>query len=82
MNGKLVFSFGACEPEPVLNLGWFNAPASRGMADAHQGVRTYNGPEEVMYRTPRYTEINVIDNYAPTAKADVAIVDADGKPGG
>ena len=40
----------------------------------------YNGPEEVMYRTPRYTEINVIDNYAPTAKADVAIVDADGKP--
>lgn len=40
----------------------------------------YNGPEEVMYRTPRYTEINVIDNYAPTAKADVTIVDADGKP--
>ena len=33
-----------------------------------------------MYRTPRYTEINVIDNYAPTAKADVTIVDADGKP--
>ena len=40
----------------------------------------YNGPEEVMYRTPRYTEINVIDNYAATAKADVTIVDADGKP--
>ena len=31
---------------------------------------------QVMYRTPRYTEINVIDNYAPTAKADVTIVDA------
>lgn len=25
------YFFGACEPEPVLNLGWFNAPASRGM---------------------------------------------------
>ena len=22
---------GACEPEPVLDLGWFNAPASRGL---------------------------------------------------
>ena len=24
------YFLGACEPEPVLNLGWFNAPASRG----------------------------------------------------
>ncbi len=29
-DGKWYF-LGACEPEPVLNLGWFNAPASRGM---------------------------------------------------
>ena len=71
---------GACEPEPVLNLGWFNAPASRGMLMHTKVFGRYNGPEEVMYRTPRYTEINVIDNYAPTAKADVTIVDADGKP--
>ena len=35
---------------------------------------------DVYKRQPRYTEINVIDNYAPTAKADVTIVDADGKP--
>lgn len=34
----------------------------------------YNGPEEVMYETPNYTEINVIDNYAPTAKAEVTVV--------
>ncbi len=30
MDGKWYF-LGACEPEPILNLGWFNAPASRGM---------------------------------------------------
>ena len=29
-DGKWWF-LGACEPEPVLNLGWFNAPASRAM---------------------------------------------------
>ena len=78
-DGKWYF-LGACEPEPVLNLGWFNAPASRGMLMHTKVFGRYNGPEEVMYRTPRYTEINVIDNYAPTAKADVTIVDADGKP--
>ena len=81
VDGKWYF-LGACEPEPVLNLGWFNAPASRGMLMHTKVFGRYNGPEEVMYRTPRYTEINVIDNYAPTAKADVAIVDADGQTGG
>ncbi len=34
-DGKWYF-LGACEPEPVLNLGWFNAPASRGNADAYK----------------------------------------------
>ncbi len=79
VDGKWYF-LGACEPEPVLNLGWFNAPASRGMLMHTKVFGRYNGPEEVMYRTPRYTEINVIDNYAPTAKAHVTVVDTEGKP--
>ena len=33
-----------------------------------------------MLETPNYTEINVIDNYAPTAKAIVTVTDADGQP--
>lgn len=78
VDGKWHF-LGACEPEPVLDLGWFNAPASRGMLMHTKVFGRYNGPEEVMYRTPNYTEINVIDNYAPTAKAEVAVVDAEGK---
>lgn len=79
VDGKWHF-LGACEPEPVLDLGWFNAPASRGMLMHTKVFGRYNGPEEVMYQTPNYTEINVIDNYAPTAKANVEVVDADGKP--
>ncbi|WP_455671543.1 transglutaminase domain-containing protein [Phocaeicola sp.] len=79
VDGKWYF-LGACEPEPVLNLGWFNAPASRGMLMHTKVFGRYNGPEEVMYQTPNYTEINVIDNYAPTAKAYVTVVDAEGKP--
>lgn len=40
----------------------------------------YEGAEEVMSVTPTYTEINVIGNYAPTAKASVTVVDAGGVP--
>lgn len=78
-DGKWYF-LGACEPEPVLNLGWFNAPASRGMLMHTKVFGRYNGPEEIMLETPNYTEINVIDNYAPTAKAVVTVTDPEGKP--
>lgn len=71
---------GACEPEPVLDLGWFNAPASRGMLMHTKVFGRYNGPEEKMVETPRFTEINVIDNYTTSAKAGVTIVDANQKP--
>lgn len=78
-DGKWYF-LGACEPEPVLNLGWFNAPASRGMLMHTKVFGRYEGAEEVMSVTPNYTEINVIDNYAPTAKALVLVKDELGNP--
>ena len=78
-DGKWYF-LGACEPEPVLNLGWFNESASRGMLMHTKAFGNYDGPEEVMSVTPCYTEINVIDHYAPTAQVMVRVVDAKGKP--
>ena len=71
---------GACEPEPVLDLGWFNESASRGMLMHTKVFGDYDGPEEVMSRTACYTEINVIDHYAPTSKVTVAVTGEDGKP--
>ncbi len=71
---------GACEPEPVLDLGWFNAPASRGMLMHTKVFGRYNGPEEVMSRTSGYTEINVIDNYAPAVQATITVLSADHQP--
>lgn len=79
VNGQWHF-LGACEPEPVLDLGWFNAPASRGMLMHTKAFGCYNGPEEVMSKTPCYTEINVTDNYAPTALSVVQVVDEKGAP--
>ena len=55
---------GACEPEPVLDLGWFNAPASRAMLMHTKVFGRYDGPEEVVLESPNYTEVNLIDNYA------------------
>lgn len=72
---------GACEPEPVLDLGWFNAPASRGMLMHTNVFGRYDGPEEIVRETPNYTEINVIEHYAPeSASVEVTVVDKEGKP--
>ncbi len=71
---------GACEPEPVLDLGWFNAPASRAMLMHTKVFGRYDGPEEVVLESPNYTEINLIDHYATTARADFRVVDAAGAP--
>ena len=40
----------------------------------------YDGPEEVVLESPNYTEVNLIDHYATTARADFRVVDAAGKP--
>ena len=74
------FFLGACEPEPVLNLGWFNAPASRAMLMHTRAFGDYRGPEEVMLRTSCLTEINLIDNYGSSARIDFRIVDGEGNP--
>lgn len=71
---------GACEPEPVLDLGWFNAPASRGMLMHTKVFGYYQGPEDVMRRTANYTEINIIGNYAKFAPLTVTVVDNQQKP--
>lgn len=78
-DGKWYF-LGACEPEPVLNLGWFNAPASRAMLMHTRAFGSYNGPEEVLQRTNNFTEINLTSNYAPTAEVKFVVKDTDGKP--
>ena len=79
VDGRWYF-FGACEPEPALNLAWFNAPAYRGMLMHTKVFGYYDGPEDVMERTACYTEINVIDNYAPTGHTTITVKGTDGKP--
>lgn len=79
VGGKWHF-MGACEPEPVLDLGWFNSSVSRAML-LHTKVfgHSYDGPEDVISRTSAYTEINCVDSYIPSRRTTVTVRDTDGK---
>lgn len=79
VNGGWHF-MGACEPEPVLDLGWFNSSVSRAMLLHTKAFGNYEGPEDVISRTAAYTEINVIKNYVDTRRTSVTVVDEDGNP--
>ena len=74
------YYLGACEPDAVLNSGWFGAPASRGLLMHTKVFGRYDGPEEKVMEGPNFTEINLIDNYAETARAEFKVVDTDGDP--
>lgn len=79
VDGRWSF-LGACEPEPELNVAWFNEPAARAMLMHTRVYGDYHGPEDVIQRTECYTEINVVGNYAPVRQSVVRVVDTDGKP--
>ena len=74
------YFLGACEPEPVLNLGWFNSPASRGMLMHARVFGPYEGKEEILSRADGITDINVTDHYAPVDTLWVSVTDPTGKP--
>ncbi|MDE6022695.1 MAG: transglutaminase-like domain-containing protein, partial [Muribaculaceae bacterium] len=78
-DGKWYF-LGACEPEPILNLGWFNAPASRGMLMHARVFGNYSGGEEQLDKIEGITFINVTDNYAPVDTITVTALYPDNSP--
>lgn len=79
VDGQWYF-LGACEPEPVLNMAWFNEPVARGMLMHTRVFGRYPGPEEIMETTDCFTEVNVTANYAPTAPLTVFVQNEDGNP--
>ena len=71
---------GACEPEPELDVAWFNEPAARAMLMHTRVYGDYHGPEDVIQRTECFTEINVVETYAPVRRSVVTVTDTDGNP--
>ncbi len=72
------YFLGACEPEPVLNYGWFREAATRTMLVHARVYGKYEGDEEVNVHTSQYDDINVVDRYANTYKQYIKVVDKNG----
>jgi transglutaminase-like putative cysteine protease len=71
---------GACEPEPVLDVAWFTAPAKRAMMVHTNVFGKYTGQEEKNVDRAMYSTINLLSNYTDIREAKVQITDAEGKP--
>ncbi|MCQ2327506.1 MAG: transglutaminase domain-containing protein [Bacteroidales bacterium] len=78
IDGQWYF-LGACEPEAKLNVAWFTAPAKRAMMVHTTVFGKYNGKEETNFVADKYSKINLLENYAPTKKIAVSVVDEKGK---
>lgn len=77
-DGKWYY-IGACEPEAVLNTGWFDAPAARALLMHTKVFGDYQSQDSVISKTDCYTEINVTANYADMAPVKVSVVSAQGE---
>lgn len=72
--------FGACEPEPVLNRGWFDLPASKAMLVHARTFGAALGQQEVIGRTGGVTYYNATAHYAETAEVVFCCVDEADRP--
>ncbi|MCW3788891.1 transglutaminase-like domain-containing protein [Plebeiibacterium sediminum] len=72
------YFLGACEPDPELDMGWFAGPATRAMLLHSRVFGDYTTTDDVVARTSKYTELNVIPDYAPTKRLYVKVKDPEG----
>ncbi|MDR2293258.1 MAG: transglutaminase domain-containing protein [Prevotellaceae bacterium] len=69
---------GACEPEPELDIAWFDAPVKRAMLLHTKVFGIYKSTDEIISQTPCYTEINVTENYTSVKQIQVQVTDTEG----
>ena len=78
-NGKWYF-YGACEPAPVANMGWFTEPARRAMLVNTRVIGKYQGSERTLIDRGTFSILNTLNVYAETKVIYAQITDRNGKP--
>ncbi len=73
-NGKWHF-YGACEPVPKANMGWFTEPARRAMLVVSRIYGPYNGKENILFKNSYQSSNNSLYVYAPVKKLHIKIID-------
>ncbi|HOU30719.1 MAG TPA: transglutaminase domain-containing protein [Bacteroidales bacterium] len=71
---------GACEPEPVLDRGWFTEPARRAMLVHTKSFGAPSNEEKSVLEFRNYSIINNLSMYADTRIVNVKLTDSFGKP--
>ena len=81
--GKWHF-LGACEPEPILNRGWFTDASSRAPLVCYRRFFDFTGEataEDACIDTDGCcTLLNVTHHYAPVSRLTISVVSSDGTP--
>lgn len=70
---------GACEPEPVLDKGWFTSAASKAMLTHSRVWNDFLPEREAAYRKSLFTLVNSLERYAKTEHLHV-LVTKNGQP--
>ncbi len=73
------YFYGACEPEPDVNIAWFTEPARRSMLTSTTTPGHYD-TKHIINREENYTRLNQVDNYTEAKDLIVRVVNKDGKP--
>ena len=81
LNGKWYF-LGACEPEEILNKGWFSHASSRALLVHSRNFSDFTGEmaEECIGKEGVTYFYNNTSTYARTKKLTVTVRDREGKP--
>ena len=79
IDGKWYY-MGACEPEPVLDRGWFTEPARRAMLIHTKSFGAPFGEDNVILSTRNYSIVNNLAKYAVTKTLWVKALDQAGIP--
>jgi transglutaminase-like putative cysteine protease len=74
------YYLGACEPESVLDRGWFTEPARRAMLVHTKSFGAPYGNENSVNIFKNYTDVNNLSKYATVREIFVRVLYADGKP--
>lgn len=79
INGNWYY-MGACEPESVLDRGWFTEPARRAMLIHTKSFGAYYGNENATSLYRNYSDINNLSKYAVTKNIYIKVLDSNNKP--
>lgn len=79
IDGKWHF-MGACEPEPVMDKGWFVSSAQRGMLIHSRVFSPIVKDDMITTQTSKLTEVNILNRYAQTKNLIIKVIDENQQP--